>query len=134
MGLIFTGELSSRGLSLSTGKFEDRGFVENCVFNFRVNLYSKAGNVKEIAQFGLYIDIIVSPGACYKLPVCTCTLTCTGPPSRRPRGLRRGPAASRLLGLRVRIPPRAWMSVSCERCLLSGTGISNVPITRPEKS
>ena len=33
-----------------------------------------------------------------------------------PRGLRRGSAAHRLLGLRVRIPPWAWMSVSCECC------------------
>jgi hypothetical protein len=32
-------------------------------------------------------------------------------PSRWPRGLRRGSAAARLLGLRVRIPPRAWMFV-----------------------
>jgi hypothetical protein len=37
-----------------------------------------------------------------------------------PRGLRRGFAAARLLGLRVRIPPGAWMCVSCECCLWSG--------------
>ena len=36
-----------------------------------------------------------------------------------PRGLRRWSAAARLLGLRVRIPPQgAWMSVSCECCVL----------------
>jgi len=34
--------------------------------------------------------------------------------SQWPRGLRRGSAAARLLGLRVRISPRAWMPVSCE--------------------
>jgi hypothetical protein len=28
--------------------------------------------------------------------------------------------AARLLGLRVRIPPEAWMSVSYECCVLSG--------------
>jgi len=28
------------------------------------------------------------------------------------RGLRRGSATARLLGLRVRIPPKAWMSVA----------------------
>jgi len=33
--------------------------------------------------------------------------------SQRPRGLRRGSAVDRLLGLRVRIPPGTWMSVSC---------------------
>jgi len=32
-------------------------------------------------------------------------------PSEWPRGLRRGSADARLLGLRVRIPPEAWMSV-----------------------
>ena len=33
--------------------------------------------------------------------------------SQRPRGLRRGSTAARLLGLWVRIPPGAWMSVLC---------------------
>ena len=32
----------------------------------------------------------------------------------------RGSSAARLLGLRVRIPPEAWMSVSCECRVLSG--------------
>jgi hypothetical protein len=41
-----------------------------------------------------------------------------GPPPQ-PRGLRPGSAAARLLGLRDRIPPGAWMSVSCE-CRGSG--------------
>jgi hypothetical protein len=36
--------------------------------------------------------------------------------------LRCGSAVARLLGLRVRIPPGEWMSVSCECCVLSGTG------------
>ena len=36
-----------------------------------------------------------------QMPRCTCC----------PRSLRRGSAAARLLGLRVRIPPGAWMSV-----------------------
>jgi hypothetical protein len=34
------------------------------------------------------------------------------------RGLRRGSTAARLLGLRVRIPPGAWMSVSCDCCFV----------------
>ena len=33
--------------------------------------------------------------------------------SQWPSGLRRGSAADHLLGLRVRIPPGAWMSVCC---------------------
>jgi hypothetical protein len=36
-----------------------------------------------------------------------------------PKGLRRGSASAFLLGLRVRIPPESWMSVSCECCVLS---------------
>jgi hypothetical protein len=40
--------------------------------------------------------------------------------SQWPCGLRRGSAAARLLGLWFRIPPGAWMSVSCECCVLSG--------------
>jgi hypothetical protein len=51
-----------------------------------------------------------------------------------PRGLRRGSAAARLLGLRVRIPPEAWMSVFCQYCVLSGRGLCDRLITRPEKS
>jgi hypothetical protein len=34
--------------------------------------------------------------------------------SQWPRGLSRGSAAARMLRLRVRIPPEAWMSVCCE--------------------
>jgi hypothetical protein len=42
--------------------------------------------------------------------------------------------AARLLGLRVRIPPRARMSVCCECCVLSGRGLYDGLITRPEES
>jgi hypothetical protein len=51
-----------------------------------------------------------------------------------PRGLRRGSAAARLLGLRVRILPRAWVSVSCECCVLSARDLCVGLITRPEES
>jgi hypothetical protein len=40
-----------------------------------------------------------------------------------PRGLSCGSAAARLLGLRVRFPPVACMSVSCECCVLSRRGL-----------
>jgi len=36
--------------------------------------------------------------------------------------------------MRVRIPPGAWMSVCCECCVLSGRGLSDELITRPEES
>jgi hypothetical protein len=53
--------------------------------------------------------------------------------SQCPRGLRRGSADFRLLGLRVQIPPGAWMSVACECYVLSGRCFSDRPITRPEE-
>jgi hypothetical protein len=40
----------------------------------------------------------------------------------------------RLLGLWVRIPPRAWMSVSCKCCVLSGRGLCDGLVPRPEES
>jgi hypothetical protein len=51
-----------------------------------------------------------------------------------PRSVRRGFAAARLLVFRVRIPPGAWISFSCECCALSGRGLCDGPITRPEES
>ena len=45
-----------------------------------------------------------------------------------------GSAAALFPGLRVRIPPGAWLSVSCECCVLSGRGLCVGPITRPEES
>ena len=47
--------------------------------------------------------------------------------------IRRGSKAARLLGLRFRIPPRAWLYVSCERCVLSSRGPCDGPIARPEE-
>ena len=54
--------------------------------------------------------------------------------SQWPRGLRRGSATARLLGLRVRIPTVAWLFVCCERCVLSGRGLYDELINRPEES
>ena len=48
---------------------------------------------------------------------------CMGP-------LRRRSSASRLLRLWVRMPPVAWMSVSCECCVLSGRCLCDELITR----
>ena len=42
--------------------------------------------------------------------------------------------APRVLGLRVRIPPGAWLSVCCECCVLSGRGLCDELITRPEET
>jgi len=48
--------------------------------------------------------------------------------------LRRGSAAASLLGLRVRIPLRWWMSVPCECGVLSCRGLCVQPIPRPQES
>jgi hypothetical protein len=45
-----------------------------------------------------------------------------------------GSVAARLLGLRVRMLPGTWMSVSCECCTLSGEDLYVRLITRPEES
>ena len=54
--------------------------------------------------------------------------------SHWPRGWRRRPAAARLLRLLVRIPPGAWIFVCCECCVLSGTGLCDELIIRPEEA
>jgi hypothetical protein len=51
-----------------------------------------------------------------------------------PRGINRGFAVARLLGLWVRIPPKAWMFVACECCVLSDKGLYDGLITSPEES
>ena len=51
-----------------------------------------------------------------------------------PGGLRRRSSAARLLRSWVRIPPGAWMFVCCECCVLSGRGLCDELITRPEES
>ena len=53
--------------------------------------------------------------------------------SQSPRCQRRGFSAARLLGLRVRIPPRG-MYVCRQCCVLSGKGLCVGLITRPEES
>jgi len=53
--------------------------------------------------------------------------------SQWPRSLKRRSAAARLLRLWVRIPPGARMSVCCKCCVLSGRGLCDELITRPEE-
>ena len=54
--------------------------------------------------------------------------------SQWPSGLRHVSAAVGLLGLRVRILPGAWMSLSCECCVLSSRGLCVGVITPPEET
>jgi hypothetical protein len=54
--------------------------------------------------------------------------------SQWPRGLRRRSTAAPLLRSGVRIPAGAWMFVYCVCCVLSGRGLCDELITRPEES
>jgi hypothetical protein len=53
--------------------------------------------------------------------------------SQWPRGLRRRSAAERLLWSWFRIPPGAWIFVSCTVFVLLGRGLCDGPIPRPEE-
>jgi len=65
-------------------------------------------------------------------PKCTYILFKTGPSRRAVQRRRSRPA--RLLRSWVQIPPGTWMFVCCECCVLSGRGLCDELITRPEKS
>jgi len=55
---------------------------------------------------------------------------------REPLSLRRGSAGARFLGLRVRIPPRAWVCVCVSLSnvvFCAGRGLCVEPVTRPEE-
>jgi hypothetical protein len=54
--------------------------------------------------------------------------------SQWPRGLRCMSAAARLLISWFRIQPWTWMFVCCDCCVLSGRGLCDGLITRPEES
>jgi hypothetical protein len=54
--------------------------------------------------------------------------------SQWPCRLRCESAASVLLGMWVQIPSGAWMSLSCECCVLSSRGLCDGLVTRPGES
>ena len=54
--------------------------------------------------------------------------------SQWPCGLRRRSSATRLLISWVRIPAGTWMFVCCVCCVLSGRGLCDGLITRPDES
>jgi hypothetical protein len=93
-----------------------------------LHLYFHARYISaQIAYYTIRIEEIIYKGN-YMFPN---RVSCR---SEWPRSLKRGSAAARLLGLWVRIPPGAWMSVCCERCVLSSRGLCVGLITRPEES
>jgi hypothetical protein len=88
---------------------------------------------------GIWVYVPVYGCMCLYMGVCACIwvyvpvygCVCR---SHWPRSLRRRSAAARLLRLWVPIPPGAWMFVCCECCVLSGRGLCDGLITRPEES
>jgi hypothetical protein len=54
--------------------------------------------------------------------------------SQWPRDLRRRSTAARLLRSWVQIPTGAWMFVCCVCCVLSGRGLCDELVTRPEEN
>jgi hypothetical protein len=116
------------------------GLISNMLCkSFYLTLCTEVLNVF-LNSFLLCITDVMYIGAC----AVTTAVHCISEINRRPisplnrtqrfRGLRRVPAAVRLLGLRVRIPPGSWMSVSCQCCVLSGRGLCDGPIALPEDS
>jgi hypothetical protein len=74
--------------------------------------------VSRITRIGpVVVFWFVTKSCMLVITVCLCR-------QQWPRGLSRGSAASRLLGLRLRIPPRAWMFVCCECRVCSQVEVS----------
>ena len=111
----------------------------------QINFYSrrrelaKAGKMKAAkagprhtlkSRRNLNKNYLTSVGPCIIIHFCTKT----NRRSQRPRGLRLRSAAARLLRLWIRIPSGACMSVCCQCCVLSGRGLCDGLITRPEES
>jgi hypothetical protein len=70
----------------------------------------------------------------HPLPRFISQLTPVNSRSQWPLGLRRRSAAARQRRLWIRIPPRAWGFVCCECSVLSGRGLCDELIIRPEES
>ena len=75
-----------------------------------------------------------SQGSMECIYVCMYVITNNWCRSQWPRGLRRRSKAARLLRSWIWIPPGVWMSVCCECCVLSGSGLCDELITCPEGS
>ena len=94
-----------------------------CTCTYVIRLFSSRFNITCFSQCQTIVMFTT---------FCTCIFQ-TGQ-SRRPRDIRRGPAAACCLGLWVRILPGALVSVSWECCVLSGRGLWMGLIAGPEES
>ena len=111
-----------------------QGDVRNHVMSFRRRRSDKGSDKWDACHQNWFTQFLALKLVIYVYTyICMCThiYVCR---SQWPRGLRRRSAAARLLKSWVRIPPGAWMFVCCECCVLSGRGLCDELITRPEKS
>ena len=107
--------------------------------DFRLKYFSQNLLINFLISSGAEIKTVTKPPAIFQGTLISvlniyaeyCEKVCR---SQWPRGLRRRSSAARLLRLWVRIPPGAWMFVCCECCVLSGRGLCDGFITRPEES
>ena len=79
---------------------------------------------RKVSFLNIYIYIYIVP--VFQIAYCFQSQWQCGP--------RRGSTAAHLLGLWVQILLRAWMTVSCEGCVLSGRGLCVGLISHPEES
>ena len=84
-------------------------------------------HIEMVRLSALRTSCLIPPPQKYPGNHCCCR-------SQWPRGLRRRSTAAHLLQSWVRIPPRAWMFVCCECCVLSGRGLCDGLIIRSEES
>ena len=97
-----------------------------------ISVYNTPSKFSRISHLTLTPDSYIK-GRAVTRPILLTHAFCCGR-SQWPRGLRRRSAAARLLRSWVLIPPGAWMFVCCECCVLSGRGLCDELITRPEES
>jgi hypothetical protein len=81
-----------------------------------------------------HLNTIFLPSSLYYSSMCSPSPIWTMYRSQRPRVLRCRSSAARLLRFWVRIPPGACMFVCCECYVLSGRGLCDWLITRPDES
>ena len=103
-----------------------QNYYARCIFLFWDDTYPLCFQLQIYFQYQLHTVCCVS--------LILRNISANNCRSQWPRGLRRRSAAARLLRSWVRIPPGAWMFVCCECCVLSGRGLCDELITRPEES
>jgi len=92
---------------------------------------------KHNAMSSLVVIILTATLVLFLIKSSACSITVSNTTccrSQWPHGLRRKFVAARLLRSWVRSPPGAWMFVCCECFVLSGRGLCDQLITRPEES